>query len=102
MDEKYWTRSRLKWDKIVKSEDDGLPVLLIKNLLHLFGRRIDLHKIVWPDKWECFHSHPANWAIRIILWGGYVEEMHDGTMRRWWPGRSASSATMTSTELTAC
>ncbi|MAS67358.1 MAG: hypothetical protein CMK82_11260 [Pseudomonadales bacterium] len=74
------------WNKTVNSERDGLPVLFIKNLIHLFGRRIDLHKIVYPDPRECFHSHPAR-AIRIILWGGYVEEMFDGTHRRWWPGK---------------
>ena len=34
MDEKYWSRSRLKWDKVIKDVDDGLPVLFIKNLLH--------------------------------------------------------------------
>jgi hypothetical protein len=86
MDEKHFGISKF-WNNVIHSERDGLPLLLIKNLFHWRGRRIDLHKIVWPDPWECFHSHPAKWAIRIILWGGYVEEMHDGTMRRWWPGK---------------
>jgi len=76
----------MKWDKVVNSERDGLPILHIKHLFHWRGRRIDLHKIEWPDPWECFHSHPAR-AIRIILWGGYVEEMYDGVMRYWRPGR---------------
>lgn len=77
----------MKWDRTVDSERDGLPVLYIKHLLHLLGRRIDLHKIIYPDPWECFHSHPARWAVRIILWGGYTEEMYDGTIRKWWPGK---------------
>lgn len=88
-----WLASRVVWtlrrdyDKVVRSERDGLPLLHIKNLFHWRGRRIDLHKIEWPDPWECFHSHPASWAIRIILWGGYVEELKDGTMINWWPGK---------------
>ena len=86
MDEKHFNKTTF-WDKEVKSERDGLALLFIKNLLHWRGRRVDLHKIVYPDPWECFHSHPAGWAIRVILWGGYVEEMYDGTMRRWWPGK---------------
>lgn len=73
------------WDRTIDSERDGLPVLFIKNLLKLWGRRIQLHKIVYPDPRECFHSHPAR-AIRIILWGGYTEEMFDGTIRTWRPG----------------
>lgn len=87
MDPKHWEKGLIKWDKTITSERDGLPVLFIKHLFKWRGRRIDLHKIVWPDSWECFHSHPASWAIRIILWGGYVEEMYDGTMRKWWPGK---------------
>lgn len=67
------------WDRTVDSERDGYPVLFIKHLVYKWGRRIDLHKIVYPDPRECFHSHPAHWAIRIILWGGYVEEYYDGT-----------------------
>jgi hypothetical protein len=80
-----WTVRR-DWDKTVNSERDGLPLLYIKNLIHWRGRRIDLHKIVYPDPWECFHSHPAR-AIRIILWGGYTEELQDGTIVSWWPGK---------------
>lgn len=76
----------MKYDRVVNSERDGLPLLHIKHLVHLFGRRIDLHKIEWPDPWECFHSHPARWSIRIIIWGGYVEERYDGTMKEWRTG----------------
>lgn len=75
----------MKWDKVLKSEKDGLPLLYIKTLLSFGGRSIRLHKIIYPDPWEQFHTHPGR-AIRIILWGGYVEEMLDGTMRTWKPG----------------
>lgn len=71
---------RRDWDRTVDSERDGLPLLYIKYIFKLWGRRIDLHKIIYPDPWECFHSHPAGWAIRIVLWGGYSEEYYDGTM----------------------
>lgn len=81
---RWWGKG---WDRSINSERDGLPVLFIKYIVAWRGCRIDLHKIIYPDPWECFHSHPAGWAIRIILWGGYVEEMYDGTMRYWRPGR---------------
>lgn len=76
---------KLKWDKTVDSERDGLPVLYIKNLFHLWGRRIDFHKIIYPDPWECFHSHPAN-AIRVVVFGGYSEEYYDGHIVNRKPG----------------
>ena len=65
---------------------DGRPVLWVKHLLCRAGRHIDLHKMIAADDPGCFHTHPA-WAIRIVLWGGYVEEMEDGRWRLWWPGR---------------
>ncbi len=70
---------------------DGVPVFKITHLLHLCGCRIDLHKVVKVDDEGWFHSHPA-WAVRIILWGGYEEEVldqaFDCTYRVvWWPGR---------------
>ena len=54
------------------------------------GRRsgrllVDLHKFVGKDDAECFHTHPA-YAIRVILWGGYVEELEGGRHRTWIPG----------------
>lgn len=75
----------MKWDRVQISEKDGLPLIYIKTLFSFGGRSIRLHKIIYPDPWEQFHTHPGR-AIRIILWGGYVEEMHDGTMREWLPG----------------
>jgi hypothetical protein len=84
MDAKHFTVPKW-WDQTIDG-DDGLPLLLIKKLFSFMGRGVWLHKIVWPDPWERFHTHPASWAVRIILWGGYVEEMHDGTMRYWRPG----------------
>lgn len=85
MDVKHFMLDKF-WDRSVDSERDGYPLILIKHLLRWRGRRVDLHKIVYPDPWECFHSHPASWAIRIVLWGGYVEEYYDGTMVERKPG----------------
>jgi hypothetical protein len=73
------------WDKTLNSERDGEPLLFMKHIWAWRGFRIDLHKIIYPDPWECFHSHPAN-AIRVILWGGYVEEYYDGKMVERKPG----------------
>lgn len=53
--------------------------------------RIDLHKMVDIDEPECFHTHPA-YAIRIVLSGGYFEEILSGcgrvrAFRQWEPGQ---------------
>lgn len=75
----------LKYDEW-RGSFDGRPALLIKRLAGAFGCKVQLHKFVRADDPECFHTHPA-WAVRIVLWGGYVEERGNGTWRMWWPGR---------------
>jgi hypothetical protein len=74
----------MKWDEW-RGSLDGRPTFWLKRLLYIpvwkragkwLGCRVDLHKFVGADDFDCFHSHPA-YAIRIILWGGYVEEVHD-------------------------
>lgn len=75
----------MNWDHRVGSSLEE-PTLLIKWLFHRWGRRIDLHKMVRTDEPECYHTHPANKAFRIVLWGGYVEEREDGTKKTWYPG----------------
>lgn len=79
----------MNWDEW-RGSLDGRPVMLIKRLLHISGWRLDLHKFVRADDEECFHTHPA-YALRIILWGGYVEQMYMPTSapscyRSWLPG----------------
>jgi hypothetical protein len=59
---------------------DGRPSLLIKKIVRAFGCVVQVHKFVRADDPGCFHTHPA-WAVRVILWGGYVEELGDGS--RW-------------------
>ncbi len=91
------------WDEW-RGSLDGRPTMWIKRLLKLpiwwwAGKlrscRVDLHKFVAEDDYDCYHSHPA-WAIRIVLWGGYIEEVYDdatyannlfGALRVWFPGR---------------
>ena len=75
----------MTWDRWVGSMD-GRPVLWIKHLWHWRGFRLDLHKFEAADDPDCFHTHPA-WAVRLVVWGGYWEEMEDGRRRLWWPGR---------------
>lgn len=75
---------------------DGRPTMWIRRLVWIpvwrrRGRwlsfRVDLHKMVRADDAGCFHTHPAH-AIRVVLWGGYVEEVafeggryrHDGKL----------------------
>lgn len=61
------------------------PSLLIRTCFRFFGCAIRLHCFRHADKEGCFHTHPA-YAIRIILKGGYVEELGDGTFKTWKPG----------------
>jgi hypothetical protein len=74
----------MKWDEW-RGSMDGRPVLWVKHLLCGRGLHIDIHKMVAPDDAECFHTHPA-YAIRVILWGGYAEELEGGKWRMWRPG----------------
>lgn len=73
------------WDEW-RGSFDGRPALWIKKLARVRGRVLQLHKFVRADDEGCFHTHPA-WAIRVVLWGGYIEEMGDGRLRTWFPGR---------------
>lgn len=84
----------MKWDRTVGEAEDGLPVLYIKHLVHLFGMRIDLHKIRAKDPNDVFHSHPAT-AIRLILKNGYWEEVPESFVRNGqkyfrWGGRGSN------------
>lgn len=63
----------MKWDEW-RGSLDGRPTFYSKTLAAIFGVRISLHKFVSADDLECFHSHPAN-ALRVVLWGGYEEEI---------------------------
>lgn len=85
------------WDEW-RGSLDGRPTFWLKRLLYLpvwrkagkwHGCRVDLHKFIAADDDGCFHSHPA-YAIRIVLWGGYVEEIYEdgkwGLYKTWFPG----------------
>lgn len=88
LEPKEWDR----WVSSVKGGDVSTAVLWIKHLLHWerLGWRVDLHKMTRPDEVNKFHTHPA-FAWRIILAGGYVEEVVDPIsgdlyMQKWLPG----------------
>lgn len=55
------------------------------NGLTIFGWTCRLHKFTKPDSEGCFHSHPAH-SFRLILWGGYWEELDSGGYKEWKPG----------------
>lgn len=58
--------------------------MLIKKLIHLWGWKVKLHAFIQPDSPNCYHTHEA-WSFRFILWGGYIEELENGTLKRWFP-----------------
>lgn len=81
----------MKWDEW-RGSLDGRPTFWLKRLLYVplwkragkwLGCRVDLHKFIGADDPGCYHSHPA-YAIRIILWGGYVEEEFVGMVNKDW------------------
>ena len=74
----------MKWHEW-RGSFDGRPAMWTRTLCAAFGCRIDLHKFVRADDGDCFHTHPA-YALRIILLGGYVEELEDGTLIAWRAG----------------
>lgn len=74
----------IEWDEW-RGSLDGIATMMIKRLLTAFGCAIDLHQFVGTDAPRCFHTHPA-WAVRIILSGGYVEELESGELCAWLPG----------------
>lgn len=72
---------KIKYDRwvgaspyLTDEEGFGKATMLIKHLAHFRGYRIDLHCFRYPDPFDAFHSHPAK-AIRIVLAGGYIEEI---------------------------
>lgn len=74
---------KLNYDFTVGS---GAPVMQIKHLLKVYGCRADLHHMIRADERDCFHTHPA-FAIRVVLAGGYVEEVYPGGhFQAWAPG----------------
>jgi hypothetical protein len=69
----------------VKRKDitDGQGVLYLRRWIltpPIFGYQLFLHQIVRPDHDRCLHDHPWGF-IGLILWGGYVEDLKDGTRR---------------------
>lgn len=77
------------WDRWIANDFDATEdeiVLRIKHLLHVRGRRMDFHKFSKADNPGCFHTHPS-YAIRIVVWGGYVEELWPSMEQHVWsPG----------------
>lgn len=68
--------SYFKW-VLGKGSIPGTPIMYTMRLFKTKRLGIDLHKIVHADAIDCFHTHPYR-AIRIVLWGGYVEQMETG------------------------
>lgn len=79
--------SLLRWDEW-RGSLDGRPTMLILHLARWRDWRLDLHKFVGADDPGCFHSHPAC-AWRLVLAGGYVEQLECGALVTWRPLRGS-------------
>ena len=66
----------MNWDEW-RGDLKGRVVMRIKHLASWRGFKLDLHKFVAADAPGCRHTHPAK-ALRIVVWGGYVEEVESG------------------------
>lgn len=75
----------MKWDDYRYNEDPAKPVFWIKKLLRFRGFKVDLHKMVSADGLDRFHSHPYR-AFRLVLWGGYIEQLEGNKIVEWRPG----------------
>lgn len=73
----------MRWDEW-RGTLGGRHIMHIKRLFSCRGFNLDLHKMVGVDDPGCFHTHPAK-ALRVVLWGGYVEELHQGGTVTLWP-----------------
>lgn len=74
-------RDKIKWTRWAGS-NDGRPAMYTKVLFSFMGFEAIIHCFVRADDPTCFHTHPA-YAFRLILWGGYEEELGDGTFAEW-------------------
>jgi hypothetical protein len=79
----------MKW-KEYRNETNGQIYLFALMLLEWGERQLRLHMIIRSDPPGQYHSHPS-WGLRLVLWGGYTEELEPSTGKRrllhWWPGR---------------
>ena len=75
----------MNWDEWRGNLDGTVIVMRIKHIFSWRGYKLDLHKFVGEDGDDCFHTHPAM-AIRIILRGGYIEELESGKYKIWEAG----------------
>ena len=63
-----------------RGTDEKNPTFEYKTILENKFICVKLHRIFAPDREDCFHSHPYP-STRVVLKGGYVEEMPDRTRR---------------------
>ena len=64
---------------------EGRPTFFERQLFEERGYKVTLHRFVAADAPDCFHSHPAT-AIRMVLSGGYEEELFGGGTQVCAPG----------------
>ena len=58
--------------------------MLIKNVFKCSRFGVNVHLFVGSDGENCFHSHQSL-NFRLILWGGYIEELENGRKKVWLP-----------------
>lgn len=74
-----------RWTRWIGNHPHGdieQAVMFSRRMLSVRGRKLELHRFVRADVEGCYHGHDST-AVRIILAGGYMEEVCDPSI----PGR---------------
>lgn len=73
-----WIAVEIAWNATKPFTDwignhKGEPTYFKKTLITAFGWTLRAHCFVRADDPDCYHTHPS-YAIRLVLWGGYIED----------------------------
>lgn len=60
----------------IRRRSDEAVVFESWTLWERMGRAVELHRMLNPDDPDCFHTHPAEQSMRMVVEGGYVEEVY--------------------------
>lgn len=73
-------------DYAIRRKSDGAVVFESWTLWEHGGKAVEMHVMRNPDDPGCFHSHPADRSMRMVVEGGYVEQREGGDLYTVSPG----------------